>query len=286
VSAPHAILLAHCTDQPGLVRAVATFIHDHGGNIIHFDQHVDAEQNIFFMRAEWSLDHSDLTTEELTAALQQQITDPFSMRWQLWRSDDKPRLALLVSRDPHCLYDLLARHEADELAAEIALVMGNHPDLATAATRFNLPFFHVPVSADNKAGAETRQLEILTDHGVDTVVLARYMQVLSPAFVARFPSRIINIHHSFLPAFPGARPYHSAHVRGVKIIGATSHYVTDELDEGPIIHQDVVRVSHKDSVADFIRKGRDLEKIVLAKAVWWHTRRRVLTYHNKTVVFD
>ena len=281
-----AILLAHCPDQPGLVRAVAGFIHDHGGNIIHFDQHVDSARNVFFMRAEWSLEDFTLPQGELAAALASRVTGPFEMNWQLWMNDQRPRLAILVSRDHHCLYDLLSRHEAGELAANIALVMSNHPDLGTAATRFNVPFFHLPVTAATKPAAEAAQLQVLRDHGVDTVVLARYMQVLSPTFVARYPDRIINIHHSFLPAFPGARPYHSAHARGVKIIGATSHYVTDELDEGPIIHQDVVKVTHKDSVADFIRKGRDLEKIVLSKAVWFHTRRRVLTYHNKTVVFD
>lgn len=281
-----AILLAHCPDQPGLVRAIATFIHEHGGNIIHLDQHVDSAQNVFFLRAEWSLDRFTLPAGELASSLASRVTTPFGMQWQLWMSDQRPRLGILVSRDHHCLYDLLSRHEAGELAADIALVMSNHPDLGTAAARFNLPFFHVPVTAATKPEAEARQLQILRDHGVDTVVLARYMQVLSPNFVARHQSRIINIHHSFLPAFPGARPYHSAHARGVKVIGATSHYVTDELDEGPIIHQDVVRVTHKDSVADFIRKGRDLEKIVLSKAVWFHTRRRVLTYHNKTVVFD
>jgi formyltetrahydrofolate deformylase len=207
------------------------------------------------------------------------------MTWSLHFSDQPHRLALFVSKDAHCLYDLLSRHEAGELEAEIPLILSNHETLRPAAERFGIPFHHVPVTAATKAEAEARQREIVEAHGIDTIVLARYMQILSDSFASSYPNRIINIHHSFLPAFPGAKPYHSAHARGVKIIGATSHYVTSDLDEGPIIEQDVIRVTHRQTVTDLVRQGRDLEKVVLSRAVRWHTQRKVLAYNNKTVIF-
>ncbi|MEZ5431442.1 MAG: formyltetrahydrofolate deformylase [Verrucomicrobiales bacterium] len=209
----------------------------------------------------------------------------FSMRWALHFSDERPRTAIFVTRETHCLYDLLSRHESGELDMDIPLIVSNRDELRPAAERFGIPFHCFPITKETKEAQEERELEILAAHRVDTVVLARYMQVLSPHFVSAFPHRIINIHHSFLPAFPGARPYHSAHQRGVKIIGGTSHYVTKDLDEGPIIEQDVIRVSHRDSVADFIRKGKDLEKVVLARAVWRHVQRRILVHENRTFVF-
>ena len=280
-----AILLIHCPDQPGLVRAVASFIAENGGNIIRFDQHVDAQAGIFFMRAEWDLASFVIPRDDLPVFIRA-LAEPRRMTWSLHFSDQRHRLALFVSREAHCLYDLLSRHEAGELEADIPLIVSNHEDLRPAAARFGIPFHVVPVSRDGKHDAEAAQRALMADHGIDTIVLARYMQILSDEFAAAWPNRIINIHHSFLPAFPGARPYHSAHARGVKIIGATSHYVTGDLDEGPIIEQDVIRVSHRQSVADLVRQGRDLEKVVLSRAVRWHTQRKILAYNNKTVVFD
>lgn len=281
---PSAILLTHCPDQPGLVRAVASFIAENGGNIIQFDQHVDAEAGIFFMRAEWDLGSFTIPRHDLPVFIRA-LAEPRQMTWSLHFSDQPHRLALFVSKDAHCLYDLLSRHEAGELEAEIPLILSNHETLRPAAERFGIPFHHVPVTAATKAEAETRQREIVEAHGIDTIVLARYMQILSDSFASSYPNRIINIHHSFLPAFPGAKPYHSAHARGVKIIGATSHYVTSDLDEGPIIEQDVIRVTHRQTVTDLVRQGRDLEKVVLSRAVRWHTQRKVLAYNNKTVIF-
>ena len=281
---PAAILLIHCPDQPGLVRAVASFIAENGGNVLHFDQHVDAQEGVFFMRVEWDLANFVISREDLPVFLRA-LAEPRRMTWSLHFSDTRHRLALFVSKDTHCLYDLLGRHEAGELEADIPLIISNHDLLRPAAERFGIPYHVVPVTKETKAEAETQQRALLEDHGVDTVVLARYMQILSDKFSNDWPNRIINIHHSFLPAFPGAKPYHSAHRRGVKIIGATSHYVTADLDEGPIIEQDVIRVTHKETVSDLIRQGRDLEKVVLSRAVRWHIQRKVLAYNNKTVVF-
>jgi formyltetrahydrofolate deformylase len=281
---PSAILLTHCPDQPGLVRAVASFIAENGGNIIQFDQHVDAEAGVFFMRAEWDLGSFTIPRQDLPVFIRA-LAEPRQMTWSLHFSDQPQRLALFVSKDAHCLYDLLSRHEAGELEAEIPLIISNHETLRPAAERFGIPFHHVPVTAASKAESEARQRELVESHRIDTIVLARYMQILSDSFASSYPNRIINIHHSFLPAFPGARPYHSAHARGVKIIGATSHYVTSDLDEGPIIEQDVIRVSHRQTVTDLVRQGRDLEKVVLSRAVRWHTQRKVLAYNNKTVIF-
>ncbi len=280
-----AILLVHCRDQRGLISAVTEFLSRHGGNIIDLDQHVDAIRGIFFMRVEWHLDRFALPRHEIGDAFAAEIAGPFDMHWRLHFSDDRPRMAILCSRLSHCLFDLLARCQSAEWNVDVPVIISNHPDLRSVAERFNIPFEHVPVSAGNKPEAEQRQLELLEHHAVDLVVLARYMQILSPTFIGHYPERIINIHHSFLPAFAGARPYHAAHERGVKVIGATSHYVTPELDAGPIIEQDVARVTHKDSVQDLVRQGRDLETVVLSRAVWKHLQRKVLCYDNRTVVF-
>lgn len=279
-----AILLVSCPDQRGIVAALSGFVARHNGNIIHLDQHVDLEQNVFFARMEWELEDFRLGPEDLPLAIEE-LARSLQMRWKLHYSTERARMAILVSRQAHCLYDLLARHEAGELDADITMVIGNHPDLEPAARRFGIPFYHVPVRAETRAELEPEILRRLEEAGVDTIVLARYMQILSGEFTRRYPNQIINIHHSFLPAFPGARPYHSAYARGVKIIGATAHYVTEKLDEGPIIEQDVVRVSHRHTVEDFIRLGQDLEKVVLARAVLWHLQKRILVYNNKTVIF-
>ena len=281
---PHAILLAHCPDQPGLVRALASFISENRGNIIQFDQHVDSLEGEFFMRAEWDLENFVIPRTEIPIFVRA-LAEPRKMTWSLHFTDERHRLALFVSKESHCLYDLLSRQESGELDADIPLVVSNHETLRPAAERFGIPFHRIEVTKDNKAAAEVQQRALVEEHGVDTIVLARYMQVLSDNFAGDWANRIINIHHSFLPAFPGAKPYHSAHARGVKIIGATSHYVTGDLDEGPIIEQDVIRVTHKHTVADLIRQGRDLEKIVLSRAVNWHVQRRVLAFRNKTVIF-
>lgn len=280
-----AILLIHCPDRPGIVAAVSTFIQRHGGNILHLDQHVDREKQVFFMRVEWELEGFDLGFEATRPVLAAELADPYHMEWSLHRSGDRPRMAIFVSKLPHCLYDLLARVASGEWNVEVPLIVSNHPDLGPVADKFGIDFHCLPITPKTKREQEQRELELLAEHDVELVVLARYMQVVTDDFIAHYPNRMINIHHSFLPAFPGARPYHSAHRRGVKIVGATSHYVTAELDAGPIIEQDVVHVSHKDGVADLIRRGRDLEKVVLSRAVFRHLQRRVLVYDNKTVVF-
>ncbi len=273
-----------CPDQAGIVSAISGFISQNSGNILHLEQHVDSEEGAFFMRVEWEVDGFAIARSEIKNAFEP-LASEFGMTWSLYFSDIKPRVAIFVTKDNHCIYDLLSRYESGELPMEIPLIISNRVDLKPAADRFKIPFYHFPITKENKAAQEAEEIALLREHRVDTVVLARYMQILSPQLVDAFPSQIINIHHSFLPAFPGARPYHSAHARGVKIIGATSHYVTEDLDEGPIIAQDVVRVSHRDSVKDFIRKGKDLEQVVLSRAVWSHLRRRVLPYRNRTIVF-
>lgn len=285
MSAGAAILLIHCPDQPGLVHAVTGFIFERGGNILDLQQHIDPQENLFFMRVEWALDRFTTPNAEIAAAFAP-LAERFGMTWRLHFNTGRVRLALFVSKESHCLYDLLSRHEAGELPVDIPLIIGNHEILRPAAERFGVPFHCLPVTPENKARQEQRQLELLREHRVDTVVLARYMQILSGTLIREFPNRILNIHHSFLPAFVGAKPYHQAFERGVKIIGATSHYVTEALDQGPIIHQDVMRVTHEDSVHDLVRLGKDLEKTVLAKALWWHVTHKVLVYHNKTVVFS
>jgi formyltetrahydrofolate deformylase len=281
---PTATLLLSCPDRPGLVAAVAEFVFKRGGNIVHADQHTDAEEGIFFQRVEFGLDGFALARDNIGPEFAE-LADRFEMGVQLRFSDDVPRVALMVSREPHCMYDLLARWRSGELPADIPLVISNHPDHADAADHFGVAYHHLPVSPETKPEQEAAVLALLDDHAIDVVVLARYMQILSADFVAHYPNRIINIHHSFLPAFAGGRPYHQAHQRGVKIVGVTAHYVTAELDQGPIVDQDVVRVSHRDAVDDLVRKGRDLEKIVLARAVLAHLQSRVLVYGNKTVVF-
>jgi formyltetrahydrofolate deformylase len=281
-----AILLMHCADQKGLVAAVTDFLYRHSGNVLHLDQHVDPETRTFFMRVEWDLDGFGVQDRaEVAELFRVEIAERFGMRWHIHFSDDVPRLAIFVSRLSHCLHDVLARWQSGQWQVEIPLVISNHPDMAEVVERFGLSYHYVPVTRKNKVNQERKQLDLLKSHRIDLVVLARYMQILSTDFLVHFPEKVINIHHSFLPAFPGARPYHGAQERGVKIIGATSHYVTADLDAGPIIEQDVARVNHRDTVTDMVRKGQDLEKVVLARAIWYHLSRRILVYGNKTVVF-
>jgi len=282
---PHAILLISCPDQKGLTAAVTQFIFQHAGNIVHADQHIDEQSNTFFMRIEWDLEGFALSREALRADFGD-VAAKFSMDWTMFFSDDRPRVAIFVSRHVHCLYDLLWRHRAGYLQCEIPVIIGNHQEAQDVAGEFGVDFVHIPVFAQHKAEAEAAQWDILQRYDIDLVVLARYHQILSASFVQRLPNRIINIHHSFLPSFPGKQPYLQAYEKGVKIIGATSHYVTAELDQGPIIEQDTVRVSHRDSIEDLIRKGEDLEKVVLARAVRWELEHKILCYGNKTVVFD
>lgn len=280
-----AVLLITCPDQKGIVAGVGEFLYRHDANILHADQHQDAERGLFLMRVEWDLTGFGLDLAEFPRRFAP-LADRFEMRWRLERSDHPLRVALFVSKYDHCLMDLLYRHQTGELPCDIPLIVANHPDAAKWAEFYKIPFHHIPVPTGGKVEAERKQLELLAEHKVDLVVLARYMQVLSPDFVEKYPRRVINVHHSFLPAFSGARPYHRAFERGVKLIGATSHYVTDELDEGPIIEQDVVRISHRDGLDDLLQKGRDLEKVVLSRAVRWHIDHRVLVYDRKTVIFD
>lgn len=281
-----AILLIHCPDKPGIVVAITDFIHNNGGNILYLDQHVDSERGVFFMRIEWDLANFAIQRDKLAEYFETLVGSRYQMTSQLHFSDTRPRMAIFVSKMSHCFYDLLARYESGELNVEIPLIISNHSDLQHATERLGIDFFCIPVNRENKAAQEEKQKALLQKYDIDFIVLARYMQVLSDDFVKDYPQRIINIHHSFLPAFPGGRPYHSAYERGVKIIGATSHYVTAELDAGPIIEQDVVHVSHKDTVEDMVRIGRDLEKIVLARAVRHHVHHDLLVYENRTVVFE
>jgi formyltetrahydrofolate deformylase len=278
-----ATLLITCPDRPGLVAAVATFLANRDANIVHADQHVDRLGEVFVQRVEFTADGHDLASLRADFA---EVARRHDMTWRLHTSDDRPRVAILASREPHCLVDLLGRWAAGSLPGSPELVISNHPDHAGIVGHYGLPYHHLPVTADTKAEQEAAMLELLAESSVDLVILARYMQILSPRVVDAYPGRIINIHHSFLPAFAGGRPYHQAHDRGVKVIGATAHYVTADLDEGPIIDQDVTRVSHRDTVDDLIRKGQDLEKVVLARAVRLHLGRRVLVVGTKTVVFD
>jgi formyltetrahydrofolate deformylase len=280
-----AILLLSCPEQKGIVATVSDFIYRNDGNIVDADQHTEFESNLFLQRIEWEMDGFRIPREALAAAFRP-IADRFSMSWSLRFSEDVPRMAILVSKLDHCLHDLLWRHRAGELRAEVPLVLGNHEELGALAASFGVPFHAYRITPETKAGEEARMLAQLTEERIDLVVAARYMQVLGSPIVQAWRNRIINIHHSFLPAFAGARPYHQAQARGVKVIGATAHYVTEELDEGPIIEQDVVRVSHRDSVEDMIRKGRDLERVVLARAVRLHLRHRLLVHGNRTVVFE
>lgn len=280
-----AILLISCPDRKGLVAAISDFLFQHNGNILHADQHQDADQDLFLMRVEWSLEGFDIPLEQF-AELFAPIAERFQMDWRLATTEKRTRVAILVSKYDHCLVDLLYRHQSGEINCEIPLIISNHPDTQRLADFYGIPFHYIEVNKTNKAEAEAAQMALIDEHQIDLVVLARYMQVLSPVFVARYPRRIINIHHSFLPAFEGAKPYHRAYAKGVKLIGATSHYVTEILDDGPIIEQDVTRISHRDALEDLIQKGRDLEKVVLSRAVRWHVESRILEYAKKTVIFD
>ena len=279
-------LLMYCTDQKGIIAAVTNFIHQSQGNITYIDQYVDRPNAAFFMRVECDMNGNDFDFQDFKNQFYQDLGTRFSLHCDFYHKNQKPKMAVFVSKYDHCLYDIMAKQQSGELAAEIPFILSNHPDLEIIAQRFDIPFFHIPVNKDNKAEAETKQLALLKEHEVDYIVLARYMQIVSPALIEHFTHKIINIHHSFLPAFPGAKPYHSAFARGVKIIGATSHYVTEELDAGPIIEQDIARVTHLNSIADFIEKGRDLERIVLLRALKLHVNRKVMVYGNKTVVFS
>lgn len=278
-------ILIHCADQKGIIAAVTNFILKVEGNIVYIDQHVDVEQNVFFMRLECELTNKNIGLSMIKEDFEKTIATDFKMSWEIHIKDQKPKMALFVSKYDHCLFDILGRFSAGELNVEIPLIISNHEDLRPIAERFNIPFFCIPFTKENKEEGEKQQIEILQKHEIDFVVLARYMQIITPALISLYENKIINIHHSFLPAFPGAKPYHSAFKRGVKIIGATSHYVTAALDEGPIIEQDITRVSHINSVDDFIMKGRDLERIVLARAIKLHAERKTMVYGNKTVVF-
>lgn len=279
------IILIHCEDQKGIIAAVTDFIVRVEGNIIYIDQHVDVEQNVFFMRLECELTNKNSNLEVIKNVFEQTIAADFKMSWEIHTKEQKPKMAIFVSKYDHCLFDILGRYSAGEFNIEIPLIVSNHEDLKSIAERFDIPFYCIPFSKENKEEGEKKQIEILQKYSIDFIVLARYMQIITPKLITLYENKIINIHHSFLPAFPGAKPYHSAFKRGVKIIGATSHYVTEELDEGPIIEQDITRVSHINSVEDFIMKGRDLERIVLARAIKLHAERKTMVYDNKTVVF-
>jgi formyltetrahydrofolate deformylase len=280
-----AVLLLSCPDRKGIVAAVAGFVAEHRGNILHADEHGDHDSNTFLMRVEFDPAELDLPLDDFVHHFSR-IASEFDMQWRLAVSDRRLRMAILVSKYDHCLVDLLYRHQSGELACDIPCIVSNHADSQSIAEFYRIPFYLVPVEKDAKQAAEGQVLALLERQAIDFIVLARYMQILSTDFVNKYPSRIINIHHSFLPAFVGSKPYHHAFERGVKLIGATSHYVTEVLDDGPIIEQDVVRVSHRDSVEDLIQKGRDLEKVVLSRAVRWHVENRILLYGNKTVVFE
>ncbi|RRO24066.1 formyltetrahydrofolate deformylase [Flavobacteriaceae bacterium 14752] len=279
-------LLINCKDQPNIVATVTNFIVLNKGNIVYLDQHVDRDQNIFFMRIKAEFDNTKFSENSFKTDFEYNISQKFNMNWSMYSDDKKLKMALFISKYDHCLYDLLGRYNSNELNLEIPLIISNHDDLRSIANSFNIPYYHITITKENKAQAEEKQLELLTKHKIDFIVLARYMQIISSKIINKFPYRIVNIHHSFLPAFVGAKPYHSAFKRGVKIIGATSHYVTEELDAGPIIAQDVAHVSHAYSIADLIAKGRDLEKIVLSNAVKLHANHKVMVYNNKTVVFS
>ena len=279
-------LLLHCPDKPGILADVTDFITVNKGNIIYLDQYVDHVENIFFMRIEWELKDFLVPQEKIEDYFATLYAQKYEMNFRLYFSDTKPRMAIFVSKMSHCLFDLLARYTAGEWNVEIPLIISNHPDLQHVAERFGIPFHLFPITKETKEEQEKKEMELLAKHKITFIVLARYMQVISEQMINAYPNRIINIHHSFLPAFVGAKPYHAAFERGVKIIGATSHYVTTELDAGPIIEQDVVRITHKDTVQDLVNKGKDLEKIVLSRAVQKHIERKVLAYKNKTVIFN
>jgi formyltetrahydrofolate deformylase len=280
-----AILLIHCPDQPGIIATVTEFITSNRGNIIYLDQHTDRTDKVFYMRVEWEIEGFVIPADQIAEYFNTLHGRRYEMYFRLYFSDYTPRMAIFVSRMSHCLYDLMARYTAGEWRVEVPLIISNHEDLRHVAEMFGIPFYNIPISKENREEQAERTLGLLAEYEIDFCVLARYMQIIPESMIAAYPNRIINIHHSFLPAFVGAKPYHAAFERGVKLIGATSHYVTAELDAGPIIGQDIARISHKDTVERLVRKGQDLEKIVLSKAVEKHLQRKILTYKNKTVVF-
>lgn len=280
-----AVLLLHCPDKQGIIAAVTEFININKGNIIYLDQHVDKVEKIFFMRVEWELENFLIPTDKINEYFQTLLANKYEMEFQIHFQNQKPRMALFVSKQAHCMYDLLAHYEAGDWNVEIPLIISNHPDLEHVAKKFNIPYYYFPITKENKEEQEAKEMALLKEYNITFSVLAKYMQIISPEFIKAYPNNIINIHHSFLPAFVGAKPYHAAFERGVKIIGATSHYVTEELDAGPIIKQDVARISHKDSIENLIRKGQDLEKVVLSRGVEKHIERKILVYKNKTIVF-
>lgn len=279
-------ILINCSDQSGIISAVTSFIHSKNGNITYLDQHVDEEADVFFMRLESDFDPALFDQKVFKKEFKNKLAIPYCMEWSINIDKVLPKMAIFVSKYNHCLYDLLSRFNSGELRVEIPFIISNHADLEYIANQFNIPFYHIPITKQTKEDAEVKQLKLLKTHKVDFIVLARYMQIVTPDVINEFPNKIINIHHSFLPAFAGAKPYHAAFERGVKIIGATSHYVTEELDAGPIIEQDVTTVSHSHTIKDFIAKGRDLEKIVLSRAVKQHVQLKTMVYNNKTVIFS
>lgn len=280
------VLLMHCPDKKGIIAAVTNFIHQKNGNIVYIDQYVDRVQGAFFMRVEVEGVFDLPSFERFKLDFQKELGIHFEMQCSFYLADLLPKMAVFVSKYDHCLYDILAQQRSGKLACTIPFIISNHNDLASIAEQFSIPFYHIPVTKNSKEKAELKQLELLQKYEVNCIVLARYMQILSSRIIDIYPSKIINIHHSFLPAFPGAKPYHSAFQRGVKIIGATSHYVTEELDAGPIIEQDIIRVSHSHEVKDFISKGQELERVVLLRALKLHCERKIMTYNNKTIVFN
>ncbi|MFD1163730.1 formyltetrahydrofolate deformylase [Hwangdonia seohaensis] len=286
MKAAKVIILINCQDRPNIIATVTSFVANNGGNIVYIDQHVDRVQDTFFMRLEGEFESVSFSMENFKTQFKDVLAEKFNMKWRIYASDAKLKMAVFVSKYDHCLYDLLGRYNSGELGLEIPFIVSNHMDLKPIADNFKIPFYHIPVTKDTKAEAEEKQLQLLEKYNIDFIVLARYMQIVSDKLIDKYPSKIINIHHSFLPAFVGAKPYHSAYKRGVKIIGATSHYVTEELDAGPIIEQDVAHVSHDHNVQDLIAKGRDLEKIVLSTAVKLHAKRKVMVYNNKTIIFS
>jgi len=277
-------ILIHCPDKVGIISTITNFLHRNGGNVIYLDQHVDKQAGVFFMRLESEFSQS-LEVALFEKEFKTQVADSFAMEWSLHQNNQLPKVAIFVSKYNHCLYDLLSRYKSGELEVDIPFILSNHPDLEYIAQQFNIPYHHIPIHKETKDTAEAQQIALLKKYNIDCIVLARYMQIVGPALIDAYPHKIINIHHSFLPAFAGAKPYHAAFKRGVKIIGATCHYVTEELDAGPIIEQDVTPVSHTHSIRDFIAKGRDLEKIVLARGVRLHIQRKTMVYNNKTVIF-
>lgn len=285
---PTAILLLHCPDQPGIISEMTRFITDNKGNIVYLDQYVDRVESMFFMRIEWELTNFLVPREKISEYIETLYANRYTMTFNLYFNDERPRMAIFVSKMSHCLYDLLARWKAGEIECDIPCIISNHEDLRYVALQFGIPYYVWSISKDhsNKEEVEKAEMKLLRENRVTFIVLARYMQIISNNMIEQYPHHIINIHHSFLPAFIGAKPYHQAYERGVKIIGATSHYVTHELDAGPIIEQDVVRITHKDTPDSLVLKGRDLEKIVLSRAVQKHIERKVLTYKNKTIIFS